>query len=426
MNSDSLPKRFEIDHLRRVKLVLLCFISVSPSLGTAIAALGRLLLYVWGLSALLASIRNKQESNSWNINKPVTVAILLSCLFYASSTLWSQIDFGSAWVAWTRYARLITIALMFYLIEDRTQGLVVLRAFTFTQIFVGLSSWLLILGIHPPWISAIAPDETFASFGTYLEESIAQATMVGILWFKRDTIFGPKGKPFVIFTILFSMVLVLFYLNGRTGHVTMLGIVALACLHALPPKIRSLALLAPLLVAGILWISSPHFQQRSITTYEELSKFQNSNNIATSIGTRLHFWLISLQGIAAHPLNGVGAGSWKLEYQHQTESTSNAAPKSIPGADDPHQLFLLWGVEGGLIGLGLLIATLTVILRQSRYLVSSEAWALRAMVLALVLASMFNSILHGIGMGDFFCVGIGIILSLATRKPYSAKLAQGE
>ena len=83
-------------------------------------------------------------------------------------------------------------------------------------------------------------------------------------------------------------------------------------------------------------------------------------------------------------------------------------------------------MEGGLIGLGLLIATLTVILRQSRYLVSSEAWALRAMVLALVLASMFNSILHGIGMGDFFCVGIGIILSLATRKPYSAKLAQGE
>jgi hypothetical protein len=424
MNSQALPNSTEAEQLSKVKLGLLCFIAVSPSLGTAIAALGRLLLYVWGLGALLKSLHKPNQSNAWQINKPVTTIILLACFFYALSTLWSQIDFASAWLAWSRYARLITIPLMFYLIKNHAQGLLVLRAFTGTQVFVGLSSWLLILGIHPPWISAIAPDETFASFGTYLEESVAQAAMVGILWFKRDTIFGPKGKPFAVLAIIGSLSLVLFYLNGRTGHIAMLGIVALACLHALPARIRPLALLTPFLAVGLLWFSSPHFQQRSLTTYQELVNFRNNNNIVTSIGTRLHFWTISLQGMAAHPITGVGAGSWKVEYQRQTESSGDATSSSIQGADDPHQLFLLWGVEGGLMGLGLLIATLTLIWRQSRHLESSDAWALRAVVLALLLASMFNSILHGIGMGDFFCVGIGIILSLALGKTSKTKASQ--
>ena len=205
----------------------------------------------------------------------------------------------------------------------------------------------------------------------------------------------------------------------------MLGIVALACLHALPRKLRGLALLAPLLAAGILWFSSPKFQLRSATTYQELIKFQHSNVISTSIGTRLHFWVISLQGMAAHPLNGVGAGSWKIEYQHQTESTGNITSNAIKGADDPHQLFMLWGVEGGLIGLGLLLATLAIVARQARYLVDSDAWTLRALVLTLGIASMFNSILHGICMGDFFCVGIGIILSLGSSNNSLVQPRQG-
>lgn len=416
MNAEGSPNQVESEGLSRLKLPLLCFIAVSPSLGTAVAALGRLLLYLWGLSALITSLSEKKENRTWRVNKPVTIIILIACGYFALSTAWSQVDGQSAWTAWSRYARLITIPLMYYLIKNNKDGISVLRAFTGTQVFVCLSSWLLVFGIHPPWISAISPDETYASFGTYLEESIAQSVMVGILWFKRSTIFGPKGKPLALFAISCSVSLVLLFLNGRTGHLCMLGIIALACLRGLPAKKRLLALLAPVLAAGVLWVTSPSFQSRSATTYQELIKFRNTKTIDTSIGTRLHFWLISLKGIAAHPIEGVGAGSWKIEYQHQTESSiagnQGSISNSIQGADDPHQLFMLWGVEGGLIGLALLAVTLTILSRQSRHLNDEDAWVLRAMVMTLVISSLFNSILHGIGMGDFFCVGIGIILSL--------------
>lgn len=417
--------RLEPERFNNLKLGLLCFIAVSPSLGTAVAASGRLLLYGWGLGALLSSWRNAKEGNAWHLNKPVTVIVLFACAYFALSTFWSQVDFASAWVAWSRYARLLTIPLMYYLIKNNTQGLTVLRAFTFTQIFVGFSSWLLIIGIHPPWISSVSPEQTYASFGTYLEESIAQSVMVGILWFKRETIFGRKGKPFALLAIIGSVSLVMFYLNGRTGHITMLAIVTLACLQALPHKMRGLTLLMPVLAAGALWFSSPNFQSRTVAAYQELVKFQTTKEIASSIGTRLHFWNISLDGMAAHPIKGVGAGSWKIEYQHQTESANDSTPVSIKNADDPHQLFMLWGVEGGLIGLGLLLATFIIVVRQSRYLADSDAWTLRAIVLALGLSSMFNSILHGIGMGDFFCVGIGIVLSLSVSNKFLSKPREG-
>jgi hypothetical protein len=34
------------------------------------------------------------------------------------------------------------------------------------------------------------------------------------------------------------------------------------------------------------------------------------------------------------------------------------------------------------------------------------------MVLALVISGLFNSMIYGIGMGDFFCIGLGILAAL--------------
>jgi O-antigen ligase len=410
------PSHLSAGYSNKIKTALLCFIAISPSLGTAVAALGRLLLYLWGLGALLASLRGKEKSKAWPVNKPITGIILIACFFYALSTLWSLVDLSEAWLAWSSYARLITIPLMYYLIKNSTQGFLVLRAFTFTQVFACLSSWLLVFGFHPPWISAVAPAETFTAYGTYIEQSVCQAAMVGILWFKRDSILGPKGKPIAFVIIIASILLVFVYLPGRTGHLAMLGVIALACIHAVPNKLRPLALLAPLFAAAALLLFSPNIQQRSVSVQQELASFYNSNNISTSVGTRLHFWAISTKGIIENPVIGVGAGSWKIEYRRQVETGSHSGAVSIANADNPHQEFFIWGVEGGLIGLGLLFAVLLAVYKQSGHLQDSDAWALRAMLLVLTISCLFNSILHGIGIGDFFCVGIGIILSLSVGK----------
>ena len=402
--------------LRPWQLGLMFFIALSPSLGTAVAALGRLVLMLWALFALLMPHKASGKSEAWSLHKPVTVSILLACFYMALSTLWSYVDSERIWFSWTNHARLLTIPLVFYLLRDPAQGRQVLRVFIGTQIFVGFSSWLLIAGYTPPWISGTDSQTTFASYGSYLEESIVQATSAGLLWFQRDWIFGPKGRWLAIAMALSCATISAVYLPGRSGHMVLLALSALTVFQALPKRMRWLALFVPFLVGVLLWFGAPNFKQRLLSVYTEVVSFNQQANAASSSGLRLQYWKSSLQSYAESPILGHGAGSWNSEFLSQLAKHPNPTVEPNHGSRDPHQLFLLWAVEGGTIGLLCLIFTLIYLVKNASYLSPQDAWSLYALLLSLVVASMFNSTIYGIGNGDFFCVGIGVLLSLAAKR----------
>lgn len=402
--------------LRPWQLGLMFFVALSPSLGTAVAALGRLVLMLWALFALLSPNKTQGNSETWSLHKPITVSVLLAFFYMALSTLWSSADTERIWFSWTNHARLLTIPLVIYLLRDPAQGRQVLRVFIGTQIFVGFSSWLLIAGYTPPWISGTDSQTTFASYGSYLEESIVQAISAGLLWFQRDWIFGPKGRWLAIAMALSCATLTVAFLPGRSGHMVLLALSALIVFQALPKRMHWLALFAPFLVGVFLWFGAPNFKQRLLSVYTEVVSFNQQANAATSSGLRLQYWKSSLKSYADSPILGHGAGSWNSEFLNQLEKHPNPTVEPNHGSRDPHQLFLLWAVEGGTIGLLCLIFTLIYVVKSSSYLAQQDAWSLYALLLGLVVASMFNSTIYGIGNGDFFCVGIGVLLSLAAKR----------
>jgi O-antigen ligase len=402
--------------LRPWQLALMFFVALSPSLGTAVAALGRLVLMLWALFVLLNPNKTHGNSEAWSIHKPITVSILLTCFYIALSSLWSSADTERTWFSWTNHARLLTIPLVFYLLRDPAQGRKVLRVFIGTQIFVGFSSWLLIAGYTPPWISGTDSQTTFASYGSYLEESIVQATSAGLLWFQRDWVFGPKGRWLAIAIAISCAILSAAFLPGRSGHMVLLALSALIMFQALPKRVRWLALFAPFLVGVFLWFAAPNFKQRLMSVYTEMVSFSQQANAASSSGLRLQYWKSSLQSYAESPILGHGAGSWNGEFLSQLAKHPNPTVEPNHGARDPHQLFLLWAVEGGTIGLLCLMYTLIYVVKNSNYLPRKDKWSLYTLLLSLVVASMFNPTIYGIGNGDFFCVGIGILLSLAAKR----------
>jgi len=73
-------------------------------------------------------------------------------------------------------------------------------------------------------------------------------------------------------------------------------------------------------------------------------------------------------------------------------------------------MFLLWAVEGGLVGLMLLVGVLFNIFLRSRSLTVSNARSLQSALAALVVAGMTTSTIYGIGFGDYCCMLIGILL----------------
>lgn len=325
----------------------------------------------------------------------------------AITVSWSSVPADAALTAWTRHARLITIPIICYLIASRTEGMTVLRAFTFAQIFVVLSAWLLVFGIHMPWAIGLNADNTYAVFGSYLEQSISQSVLVAILWFQRDTLFGTNGRWIAIVLALATLVLTLGFLQGRSGHMVALGMVTLACIHAIPRKFRWMALVIPFVAFSLITVGSQNFRHRMTQVASEVTAYSQTRATDSSSGERLIYWETSLQAIAEKPLLGHGAGSWNFEYRKHLGEIP--APLT---SDNPHQLFLLWGVEGGLVGMALLIAVLWSLVAFSKQQETADALTLQALVLALVISGMFNSMIFGIGMGDFFCIGFGILLSL--------------
>ena len=111
-------------------------------------------------------------------------------------------------------------------------------------------------------------------------------------------------------------------------------------------------MLVPFVTLAILLAGSKLARDRVLLVQQEVSGYSQRADINTSSGERLIYWQTSLKAIAERPIFGYGSGGWNHEFQRLTEYKLN---QSFYNVDNPHQMFLLWAVEGGLIGLALLL-----------------------------------------------------------------------
>jgi O-antigen ligase len=397
----------------QVRLWLLYFIALSPSLGTAVSAVGRLVLFALALCVLVLGKRPK-ENPSDLLRNSCAFTVLLAVSYIALSLLWTTSD-GNAAHAWTRHARLLTIPIVYLLIYNYAQARSVLRVFIIGQIFVVFSAWLLVWGIKVPWATAKLAPTTYAVFGSYLEQSISQAVLIALLWHQRKVVFGAKGQWLAIAIAAITLVHTLGFLLGRSGHLVALALVMMAIVYELPVRFKWAALLVPFVVLALAWTASHNFRNRVDMVRSEMSAFSSKADATTSSGQRLMFWRVSLMAIHDNPVFGSGAGSWNKEYRQR--EAGKAAPDTL-SVDNPHQLFLLWAVEGGMVGLLLLCAVFAELYIRSRKLAPDDARTLQSVIAALLVSGMLNSQIFGIGMGDFFCVAFGICLALVHSKDH--------
>ena len=396
--------------LLSLRLMVVCFAATSVSLGTAFSALGRLALYLLALWLVLSNIASKAPKRFWptiSWSARWETWILMTVGYMAMSVLWSNAEVTKAVLSWTRHARLLTIPLVWILLRNKIEVRLVLRVFVVTQLLVVVSSWLLIWGINIPWATRFDAQTKYAVFGSYLEQSIMGATLAFILWHQRGWIFGAKGQPLAITAALFTSIQVLGFLNGRSGYLVFIALASLAIIYQLPRRWRWAAMLVPFVTLAILLAGSKLARDRVLLVQQEVSGYSQRADINTSSGERLIYWQTSLKAIAERPIFGYGSGGWNHEFQRLTEYKLN---QSFYNVDNPHQMFLLWAVEGGLIGLALLLGMFFSVYMYSKTLPVPDARSLRSALAALIFAGLTTSTIYGIGMGDYFCMLIGILL----------------
>jgi O-antigen ligase len=120
------------------------------------------------------------------------------------------------------------------------------------------------------------------------------------------------------------------------------------------------------------------------------------------MGARMEFWYNSLQIIQKAPLLGFGVAGFETEYKKIAE-----ASHLVPTVN-PHNQYLLFLCQIGIVGLLAFLYLNYVIWKESARLVPHWRIWVRALILGYAAANLFNSMLLDVAEGIFFSASLAI------------------
>lgn len=398
-------------------MLLVCLVAVSVSLPMAWISIAKLLLFVFGLVYLI--INQFEQQSDLPFGKMWTPRLVLALLIaFSLSLLWTEVDQEPALLAFNKHGKLLEILLLIRLIRTTQEARIALTAFVAGQTFLLLSSWLLAAGVPIAWVTATGRGSAHVVFSSYLDQSIIFATTAAVFWHLRSDQLWPRWLGGLL--AVAALINVFMLLIGRTGYVVATLMLSLAAMWAMPKSLRLSTLIAtPIIVLLGLYLGSSQVHEKfSIMIHESQSYAIQGRDESpsgwdkNSSGWRLNAWYRSVQAISASPWFGHGVGSWPTAVKRLE---GNTATITFAAIKNPHQEYLLWGVELGLSGTLLLLSLLLGIARDAMQFNPSIARTTLSILAALTVTCMFNSALYDSLIGDYFCVAIGLLLALGLR-----------
>jgi O-antigen ligase len=393
-------------------------LAFSVSFGVALVSISTLLIVLSAILVLTKELyfeRDKLLSRGAVLRRVTTSwTICVGLVWIMLSSSWSIGTISQ--VAWelVRSFRLLIILLILFLINTPQQALKILDIWAVGQIFVILSSYWLWLGFPAPWATYSFAMLTFTPYTSSLDQPIMSSIGFALIWFFRDHFSRSWARFFKISSrygglYLVYLVLSLIFINvgflmiGRSGMLSLIIVLTIIAWSLFNKKFRIFVFLIPFIFFFFLYFLSPKFSGRINEIPNQVSEY-NSGRIESSQAIRLEFWRRSIQAIQEKPILGYGVGGWPNAYLEALKSEEGIQ------ADSPHQQFLLWWVEEGTIGLFSLIAIYFGIFKDAFKLVAPSNYSLLSVISVLFFTSLMNCPLQGAGLGEFFCLIIGILM----------------
>lgn len=196
-----------------------------------------------------------------------------------------------------------------------------------------------------------------------------------------------------------------FVIEGRTGQ---LIVVALILLFAMQRMAIKECLFAVLAVAVLLMLFL-NFSDKASRITEGVANTQAflqpvPEQTESSMGQRYTFWKYSLKLMTEKPLFGHGTGSFAREYQRIAQGEQFITK-------NPHNEFLMIGVQLGLVGLLLYLGFLASQFYYARKLPFQQKWLAQGLLVSLVIASFFNTPFFDHTEGHWYAAMIALCFS---------------
>jgi O-antigen ligase len=259
------------------------------------------------------------------------------------------------------------------------------------------------------------------------KDHIAAGIMMALLFYlalnfaKQARARAAKMALYVV--ALLAIVNVLLMMQGRTGQIIAILFILIyvvtyfTSLRGVKPWVRWGSGVVLVAIAGGLVYAALHSHgSRLAETNDEISAYETSNK-NTSMGVRIVFYRRSLELLAERPIIGHGVGTVQDEFDAYARNNTGAAAAT---AGNPHNEFLLMGIQLGAVGIALFVFLLVQIGRTAIELSEPARTIVFAYLFAFTIGCFANSLLLNFTEGNLFIFLIGIFLSCRRGAPSQA------
>jgi O-antigen ligase len=403
---------------RTFALVALCAVPLSTA-GVNIAATA------FAVCALLSP----EVWRNWRaiFTDRVSVAALLLAAALTLSLAWTSADRGHAFDFLMKYRKLIYLPLLMLTFRDcRTTAWTTVAkwalfgALTFA-LLLSCSNYFGWTSIGP-WHSNTDPIRRAWVFKDHIAAGIMTALLfyLALNFAKHARSLAAKVALYVV--ALLSIVNVLLMMQGRTGQIIAILFIVIYVVtyfvsrRDMKPWVRWGSGVVLVAIAGSLVYAALHsHSSRLAETNDEISAYETSNK-NTSMGVRIVFYRRSLELMAERPIIGHGVGTVKDEFDAFARNATGAAAAT---AGNPHNEFLLMGIQLGILGIALFVFFLVQIGRSALELREPARTIVLAYLFAFAIGCFANSLLLNFTEGNLFIFLVGIFLSCRKGTPSS-------
>lgn len=385
------------------------FLPIAMSLPMAWISIAKLTLLTTGLLVLFQNWKKKHPVLG-SAQSSSTLLVGIAVAWFGISVIWASAPISHALHAWLKHAKLLIIPLVVLVLTYSKTTHIAIQTFVGAQGIVIILSWLMFLGFPIPTFSPYTNVGPVVFSTSYIDQATMFAVACALAWHLRCLNLWPKWVSYALPVL--GLCNILFLLPGRTGYVMVVALIIQAILWFIPKGMRWYSLVVIPMTLTVVFLVVPSESRIGIERIaNEVNLYVKKADSSTSAGWRLNAWSTSLQAIASRPVQGYGVGSFVPAVKpFQVDSGKTVIGESL--SSNPHQEFLLWGVELGVGGALLLLILLLGIRGSIKAQYTDIRQAAAAIVVVVLVACLFNSALFDDLVGDFLCFSLGLCLAL--------------
>lgn len=362
------------------------------------------IIYLGVLIFLLSWIFSGEYRHKWQTTKanPLFWPIIGMSIVTCVSALISDHLASGFWNGFAHYQ--IYIFLLFFISVGAGEWQRRAVNFFYIGALYGATLYYLnLLGVLP----ASFPFNSYAVYAGNKSILLGILLAIAAAWMLYDMTDLPNRRELWIRIIAFAYVTIALLLLTQTRTASLIFVLLYMLIlfrqlvHA-PRKI--FLLLAALIFMGGVWQFSAGLNSRAANTLKDISTFTQGGKVSNE-GNRLEILSITSQIIAEKPWLGHGITTWMPTYAERAQGLSSA------GMSTPHNDYLLYAAELGILGLAALLWIWIMQLIVAWKIGGQHGMFLGMLGVAMMVGGMFNAILRDLVFGMPFMILLAIPLA---------------